>query len=165
MDGIVRAHFEHPVERVFGLVTDPAYLRRRAEAARERNVMVSADRDGTRLSIRIERDLERDMPGFMKRIFNPVNHMVDVQTWETAGEVKTSDWKVEIVGQKRIDLRGRLSLAPASDGGCDYSEAFTVAVAIPLVGGRVEKYVAGETEGSMREQIAFLRAELARTGG
>lgn len=161
MNGNVRAHFDQGVEAVFALVTDPDYLRRRAEAAGEKNVAVQVDRDGSRIKIRIARDIERNLPGFMKKLFSSTNHIIDLQTWDTAGPTKAADWTVEIGGQKRIDLRGRLSLAPAAGGGCDYVEAFSASVGIPLIGGRVEKYVLGETESSMRQQIEFLRAALA----
>lgn len=162
MDGSVRAHFDQGVDRLFALLTDPGFLRRRAESLGEKNIVIQVDRDGGRLKIRLERDLELNMPAFMKKVFSPTNHLIDILLWDSAGETKVADWSVAIAGQKRIDLRGRLSLIPSPGGGCDYSEAFTIAVAIPLVGGRVEKYIGGETEASMRQQIEFLRAELAR---
>lgn len=158
MDGTVRARFDRGVEPLFALLTDPDFLRRRAEALGEKNIVIQVDRDGTRLKIRVSRDIERSLPGFMKKIFNPTNHLVDVQTWDTLGVEKKSEWSVEIAGQKRIELRGRLTLIPAGDG-CDYVQAFSVNVAIPLVGGRIEKYIIGETEATMRQQIEALRKE------
>jgi hypothetical protein len=160
MDGSVRVHFDQSVDQLFALVTAPEFLRRRCEALGEKNIVIQVDREGVRLKIRLERDLERNMPAFMKKIFSATNHLVDTQSWNTAGDTRAADWTVAIAGQKRIDLRGRLSLIPSA-AGCDYSEAFTVSVAIPLVGGRVEKYIVGETEASMRQQIDFLRTEVA----
>jgi hypothetical protein len=164
MDGNVRHHYDRSVDDVLALITDPDFLKRRAEAVGEKNVVVRVDRDGARMTIRLERDVESSLPGFMKKLFNPTNHLVDSQTWDTAGQVKTSDWSVEVSGQKRVQIRGRLSLAPASSGGCDYIEAFTVSVAIPLVGGRIEKYVLGETESSIRQQFDFTVKELGSRG-
>jgi hypothetical protein len=149
------------VDDVFALVTDPGFLERRAQAMGEKNAVIRIDRDGVRMTIRIERDMERNLPGFMKKVFSPTNHLVDVQVWDTASAVKTSDWTVELAGQKRVAIRGRLSLAPGSAGGCDYTEAFGVTVSIPLIGGRVEKYVLGETESSIRQQLVFTGKELA----
>lgn len=161
MEGTVRAHLDQPVDRVLVVLTDPEFLRRRHEADREKNIVVEVDHaDG--LVIHVRHDVERAMPGFMKKVFNPVNHLVDVQRWNLRGPVKTSDWTVEISGQKRIDLRGRLSLTAAAQGGCDYAETFSVTVAIPLIGGRVEKYILGETETLVRARVEFLRSELAR---
>jgi hypothetical protein len=160
MDGNVRHHYDRSVDDVLALLIDPDFLKRRAEGVGEKNVVVRIDRDGGRMTIRLERDVERSLPGFMKKLFNPTNHLIDVQTWDTSGEVKTSDWTVEVVGQKRVQIRGRLSLAPAASGGCDHTEAFTAAVSIPLVGGRIEKYVLGETESSIRQQFDFTTREL-----
>jgi len=164
-EGNVRHRFDRSVDQLFELVTSPDFLKRRAEAAGEKNVVVTVDLDGGRMRIRIERDLERNLPGFMKKIFNPTSHLVDVQSWDTSGEVKFSDWTVEVKGQKRFDIRGRMSLAPAAGGGCDYSESFRVTVGIPLVGGKVEKYVVGETESSIRDQLLFTGKELGAARG
>lgn len=160
MEGIVRARFDQPVDRVLAVLTDPEFLRRRHEADREKNVVIEVDH-AEGLVIQIAHDVERAMPGFMKKVFNPVNHLVDVQRWDLRGAVKTSDWTVEIAGQKRIALRGRLTLGVSAQGGCDYAEAFSVTVAIPLIGGRVEKYILGETETLIRSRVEFLRGELA----
>jgi Protein of unknown function (DUF2505) len=160
MTGTVRHRYDRSVDEVFALVTDPDFLKRRAEAAGEKNVVVRVDRDGARMTIRIERDLERKLPGFMKKVFNPTNHLVDVQTWDTSGASKTSEWTVEVQGQKRVEIRGRLTIAPA-DGGCVYTEAFDAVVRVPLIGGQVERYVVNETEASIRQQIEFAGRALA----
>jgi hypothetical protein len=161
MDGNVRAHFDQGAEALLALVTDPDYLRRRAEASGEKNIAVQVDRQGSRIQIRIARDIERNLPGFMKKLFSATSHLIDLQNWDISGPTKTSDWTVQIEGQKRVELRGRQSLAPSAGGGCDYIEAFTASVNIPLVGGRVEKYIVGETEAAIRQQIEFLRKNLA----
>lgn len=158
MDTTCRHHFDQDVDTVLARVTDPDFLKRRAEALGEKNVVVQVEGP---LAIRIERDVERKLPGFVKKVFAATNHLIDTQRWITATPTKTSDWTVEIVGQKRVELRGRLSLAPGASGGCDYVEVFTATVSIPLLGGQVAKYVAGETEASIRRQIEFLRTELA----
>lgn len=163
MEGIVRAHLSHPVDRALAVLTDPDYLRRRHEADREKNIVIEVDH-AEGLVIHIQHDVERSMPGFMKKVFSPVNHLMDVQRWNLRGPEKTCDWTVEIGGQKRIDLRGRVSLTAAAQGGCDYAETFAVTVAIPLIGGRVEKYILGETETLIRARVEFLRTELARGG-
>jgi hypothetical protein len=60
----------------------------------------------------------------------------------------------------RVQLSGRLSLAPGAAGGCDYSESLRATATIPFLGGRIAKYAVGECEKSIRQQIAFTRAEL-----
>ncbi len=159
MDATIRQHFDRDVDTMFARLTDPEVLKRRAETLGERNVVISVERE-PKLSIRIERDVDRNLPGFMKKVFSPTNHLIDTQHWTTTEPAKFADWTVEIIGQKRVELRGRLTLAPADDGGCDYSEEFSAHVAIPLIGGRVAKYVLGETEASIRRQIEFLSGEL-----
>jgi hypothetical protein len=157
----VRHHFEQDVDTLFALVTDPGFLRRRAEAAGEQEVVVEIDRDGPQLRIRITREVEQSLPSFMKKLFSPRNRLIDSQRWSTDGPVKTSDWTVQMGGSARVQLSGRLSLAPGPDGGgCDYSESFSATADIPLLGGRIAKYAGAECAKSIREQIAFTRKEL-----
>lgn len=157
----VRHHFDEDVEKMFALVTDADFLRRRAEAAGEKEIEVKVDRAGGQLTIEIARVIEQSLPGFMKKLFSPRNRLVDRQAWRSEGAAHLSDWTVQLGDGKRIQLRGRLTLAPGAAGGCDYTETFTAEASIPLVGGRVAKYVAGETEASIRRQIEFTARELA----
>jgi hypothetical protein len=161
VEATVREHFDQDVATLFALVTDPDFLRRRTEAAGEKNVVVHVDRAGGGLAIRIERDVERSLPSFMKKVFAPTHHLTDQQRWDVAGPAKVSTWTVAIQGQARVQLGGTLTLAAGASGGCDYTETFTATVAIPLIGKQVAKYVLGETEATIRRQIAFARAALA----
>lgn len=156
----VRHHFAEDVERMFALVTDPDFLRRRAEALGEKEVQVAVDREGGQLRIQITREVEQNLPSFMKKIFSGRQRLVDRQAWTSEGGARISDWTVQLGDGKRIQLRGRLTLAPGAAGGCDYTETFSASASIPLVGGRVEKFVLGETESSIRKQIDFTRQEL-----
>lgn len=160
-ESTVREHFAAEVERMFALVTDPAFLRRRAEAIGEKEVVVEVDRNqGGQLTIQIAREVEQSLPSFMKKLFSGRQRLVDRQTWSSQGAAQISDWTVQLGEGKRIQLRGRLTLAPGAAGGCDYTESFSASASIPLVGGRVEKFVLGETEASIRKQIEFTRREL-----
>lgn len=159
-ESTVRHHFAADVERMFALVTDPDFLRRRAEALGEKEVQVAVDREGGRLKIQITREVEQSLPSFMKKLFSGRQRLIDRQSWDRDGAAHHSDWTVQIGEGKRLQLRGRLTLAPGAAGGCDYVEAFSVSASIPLVGGRVEKFVLGETEASIRKQIEFMQGEL-----
>jgi len=155
----VRHHFAVDVERMFALVTDPDFLRRRAEALGERDIAITVDRASGQLEIEIKREVEQSLPSFMKKLFAPRQTLIDRQAWKSEGGAHVSDWTVQVGDGKRLQLRGRLSLAPAA-GGCDYTEAFNASSSIPLLGGRIEKFVLGETEASIRKQIEFTRKEL-----
>jgi len=156
----VRHHFAADVERLFALVTDPDFLRRRAEALGERDIAVTVDRASGQLKIEIKREVEQSLPSFMKKLFAPRQTLIDRQTWKSEGEAHISDWTVQVGDGKRLQLRGRLTLAPAAGGGCDYTEAFNASASIPLIAGRIEKFVLGETEASIRKQIELTRKEL-----
>jgi hypothetical protein len=159
-ESTVRAHFAEDIERMFALVTDPDFLRRRAEALGEKEIDIAVDREGGQLKIQITREVEQSLPSFMKKLFSGRQRLVDRQAWASEGGAHVSDWTVQLGDSKRLQLRGRLTLAPGAGGGCDYIESFSASASIPLVAGRVEKFVLGETEASIRKQIDFTRKEL-----
>ena len=145
---------------MFALVTDPDFLRRRAEALGEKEIDIAVDREGGQLKIQITREVEQSLPSFMKKLFSGRQRLIDRQAWTSEGGTHVSDWTVQLGEGKRVQLRGRLTLAPGAAGGCDYIESFSASASIPLVAGRIEKFVLGETEASIRKQIDFTRKEL-----
>jgi len=159
-ESTVRHHFEQNNERMFALVTDPDFLRRRAEALGEKEIDIAVDREGGQLKIRITREVEQSMPSFMKKLFSGRQRLIDRQSWSSEGGAHISDWTVQLGEGKRVQLRGRLTLAPCAGDGCDYTESFSASASIPLIAGRVEKFVLSETESSIRKQIDFTRKEL-----
>jgi hypothetical protein len=156
----VRHHFDADVERMFALVTDPEFLRRRAEALGERDVAVTVDRANGQLKIEIKREVEQNMPAFMKKFFAPRQTLIDRQAWTSEGGAHISDWTVQVGDGNRIQLRGKLTLEPAAGGGCDYTERFTASANVMLIGSRIERFVLDETEASIRKQIEFTGKEL-----
>jgi hypothetical protein len=159
-ESTIRHHFAEDVERMFSLVTDPDFLRRRAEALGEKDIQIEVDRAGGQLTIQMTREVEQTLPSFMKKLFSGRQRLVDRQVWSHEAGAHISDWTVQLGEGKRIQLRGRLTLAPAAGGGCDYIESFSATASVPLVAGRIEKFVLGETEASICKQIDFTRKEL-----
>ena len=159
-ESTVRHHFSEDVERMFALVTDPDFLRRRAEALGEKEIDIAVDRDSGQLKIQITREVEQSLPSFMKKLFSGRQRLIDRQAWSSKEGAHISEWTVQLGEGKRVQLRGRLTLAPGASGGCDYIESFSASASIPLVAGRIEKFVLGETESSIRKQIDFTRKEL-----
>lgn len=159
-ESTVRHHFAVDVERMFALVTDADFLRRRAEALGEKEIDIAVDREGGQLKIRITREVEQSLPSFMKKLFSGRQRLIDRQIWSSQDGAHISDWTVQLGEGKRVQLRGRLTLAPGAAGGCDYIESFSASASVPLVAGRIEKFILGETEASIRKQIDFTQKEL-----
>lgn len=148
----VESTFRHGVDAVFAMITDPEHVRRRSEAAGHRNVQVKVDHRGEVVEVRLERDIESDIPAIAKKVVDPVNHVVDVIEYRSQGDAKVGTFRVEV--SRRISLRGTVELRPAP-GGCRQIETFTASVDVPLIGRKVAELVERETATAIRGDHAF----------
>jgi hypothetical protein len=147
-------------EAVLGLMRDPEFLKYRHEAVGEKNVEVQVEELPDGLHLVIARDKEVQLPGFARRLFNPKNRITDHQHWYRDGERWVAEYQVQIAGVPG-HVRGTAALVP-SPTGCDFVSAFEVTANVPLVGGKLESFLADRVEEALRlgteHNVARLRA-------
>jgi len=148
--GTVQHQYAHSVEAVFAKLTDEAHLRERSEQAGHRNIEVRVQRTEGGVEVRLERDIESEIPAVAKKFINPVNHVVDVIRWRDDGDAKSGTYQVTV--SKRIRVSGVMSLRPTGDG-CRYEDTCTPTVDVPIVGKKIAKLVAKETETAIAENL------------
>lgn len=139
-------------EGVAALLRDPEFLKRRCEAAGEKNVEVKIEELADGLRVVVSRDKEVDLPSFAKRMFNAQNRIVDDTKWRRQGEQWVGEYEVAIQGVPG-EVKGRSTLAP-SPAGCRYESSFQVTSRIPLVGGKLEGWFADKLEETFRVNAA-----------
>jgi len=147
----------HP-DQVFALLRDPDFLRRRSEAAGESNVEVEVAETGDGVRVITARDKAVDLPAFAKRMFQPQNRIVENTTWRRQGDKWVAEYAIEIKGIPG-EVRGHSTLTP-SPTGCRYETRFEVTARIPLVGGKLEGFVAERIEEQLRSNAERNDAQL-----
>ena len=146
--GTVKHTYKHSVEAVYALLVDEAHLRDRCVQAKQRDIQVTVDEKNGAYQIRLERDIESDIPSFAKKFINPVNHVLDIVRWRDAGEGRVGSYDVTV--SKRIRVSGVMSLKPVA-GGCVYEDTCTPSVDVPLVGKKIAALVDKETVAAIAE--------------
>ncbi len=141
----------HP-DAVIALLRDPEFLRRRAEAAGESNVQVEVEEVGDGVRVVTKRDKAVELPSFAKRMFQPSNRIIEDTTWRRNGDQWVAEYEIEIQGIPG-QVRGRSSLVPTA-AGCRYESSFEVTARIPVVGGKLEGFVAERVEEQLRSNAA-----------
>lgn len=157
----VETTFRHGVDAVLAKITDPDHLKARSEAAGHRNVQVKVDRKGDVTEVRIERDIESDIPAIAKKVVDSVNHVVDVIEYRSRGDTKHGTFRVSV--NKRISLRGTIELRPSGDG-CRQIETFSAEVDVPIIGRKIASLVEDKTGTSIRADHAFTARALDKAG-
>lgn len=155
----VRFEFNADVETVFNLVTDPDFLVERSLAIGELEASCDVEDFEDKTEVQMQRVVSRDLPAFLAKLFNPKQTLKFKETWLKDGENWKGDISVEVEGQP-VTLNGQFSLK-ASGAGSVYEVAYTAKANIPLVGGKVEKYIAGQTTDGIQQELDFAKSKLA----
>lgn len=132
--------FPAPADVVFAMLSDEAYVRRKAEAmgALEHDVTVTGLSSGG-ARIRLVRTLPSVVPDFVRPF---VGETIDVeQTEEWAGPGPDGSRQGELkarISAAPVTLTGSMSLLPADDGATIHRVQATVKARVPFIGGRIE---------------------------
>jgi hypothetical protein len=160
----VDSELEHaygaPPGAVFAMLCDPEFLRAKFEATEAlayEIVECAAMPDGG-FRIVTNRTVQADIPGFAKKFFKPENAMTQSEDWGPAsGDVREGTWKIEPHGVPvSVSTSGTTRLEPA-DGGAVQRIAATIKVGVPLVGGKLERFVYDQAKKTMDLEHAFGR--------
>jgi hypothetical protein len=137
-------HYSHtitwdaPLDAVYAMITDPGYQEQRSQAGSPIRADSSVTPSGDGATISVFRLMRIDPPGFIKSFVGDSIGIQETQTWRSRTEATLL---VEIQRQPG-DVRGTIRLAEAG-GATTVTIDAEVAVRVPLVGGKVEGYVAG----------------------
>ena len=151
--------FEHDVETVYEALTDPQYLVDRNLALGELSAEADVEEDEESTVINVVREVQRDLPGFLSRLFDSVQVMDMREVWHPHGDGWRGEWNMDVRGQP-VSIAASFELVPTS-GGCRYSVAHRARAKIPMVGSRVEKYILGQTTEGATDELQYLKDYLA----
>ena len=145
------------VERVHGVLSGPAWAETKAAALHDGSRVVErlegAD-GGVRLVV--SRELPAGGPGFLERFLPRDGRVVQTDDWGPPQDgQRHGTWQVVIPGVPAT-LGGTMRLEPTATGS-RYVVDGTVAVPIPLVGGKAEAFIA-----EMVQKLSAREAELLR---
>jgi hypothetical protein len=153
-------HLKHPYDAapdvVWAMLTDPEYLRAKLAATDALEfdlVECTATPDGG-FRIVTQRTVEADIPGFAKKVFKPVNSLTQIEDWqpETDG-VRQGTWRIETKGVP-VSTGGTGRLEPTPIGAVQHIEG-KIKVSVPLIGGRLEKFVFDQANKTMETEHDF----------
>jgi hypothetical protein len=148
--------WDAPLDAVYVMITDPAYQERRAQAGSPLRAESSVTPAPDGATISVFRLMRIDPPGFIKNFVGDSIGIQETQTWNGRTEATLL---VEIQRQPG-DVRGTIRLAEA-DGRTTVTVDAQVAVRVPLVGGKVEGYVASILEKLLNHDDELGRAWLS----
>lgn len=151
--------WDAPAAAVYAMITDPAYQEQRSQAGNPVRAESSVSPTGAGATISVFRQMAIDPPGFIKSFVGDTIGIQETQTWTSP---TTADLLVEILKQPG-DVRGTLRLAESGASTVVTVEA-QIAVKVPLMGGKVEGYIAGILDRLLAKDEQIGKAWLAGGG-
>jgi hypothetical protein len=145
-----RFSYDYPrdAESLAALLQNPEFLRWRAETAGDTNVEVTIQQKADGILVRVARDREVQLPAFAKKMFGSVNRVVDETLWNREGGQWVARYEIEIPGIPG-EVKGKSAIVPRASG-CSFESAFEVTSRLPMLGSKVESFVADRIEETLR---------------
>lgn len=153
----VSQEFSADVDALYGLLTDPDFLVERSVALGE-DCEAEVDEYEDETVITLKRKVTRELPAFLAKMFNPVQTITMTETWRPDGDGWEGDFVMTVEGQP-VTIRGEFSLKPSKKGSV-YTVSHSCKAKIPLVGGKVEKFVLSQTSDGAKDELNFAAARL-----
>ena len=150
----VKCTIDHDLDTVWEILSDPQFRVDRSEALGEFNAECEVETEDDSATVTMSRDVERELPSVLAKVFNSRQSLSFVEQWQWDGEGWTGTLQVEVQGQP-VKISADFSLKPDGDG-CVYEITHYCKAKIPLVGGKVEKFVLAETDKGAEEELDYL---------
>jgi len=153
------SRFDVPVDRLLSAVTDPELVKGHVRPGTSAGTSVrEVSNDGKRLVQElISQEYARTMTGGLDK--SKTERSVTSYDWDLPALRCTWSWKGG--SSERVRIAGRIALRSAGTG-CELDSEFEFEVKVPLMGGVIEKMIAGEIEADLPRFDALVREHLAR---
>ncbi len=149
----VTREFECDVDTLYELLSDPQFLVDRCLGIGELSAECEVEQEGEDTVIHLMREVERDLPKVLAKLFDPVQMLKMTERWREDGDSWRGDWTIEVQGQP-VTIYGDFSVVP-TESGCRYSVSHRASAKVPLVGKQVEKYILSQTAQGASDELDY----------
>lgn len=147
--------FSQSVDAVYAGFTDPEIVRAKLEALGSRDIEIEiATEDGV-TTVTIDRTVPVNVSGSMKAMVGDSQKVRQTERWEGgAGGPYSATVDIEPVGVP-ASMHGETTLSADGDG-CACVATMEARCTIPLMGGKVEKMMIGDSDTKIAQEFAYI---------
>lgn len=148
------------VDEAFEYLTDPDFLVERSIGIGEisADAEVAEDEDG-KVYVSMTRQVTRDLPSFLAKVFDSKQTLQMEEEWVQDGESWLGKGVYTVEGQP-VEIKTNIELKPQGDASV-YCIKFDAKAKIPMIGGKVEKFIKSNCEDGTQKEIDFLASKIA----
>lgn len=126
-----------------------------AVGARDIQILEKKKR-GETFSISTQREVPSDVPGMLRKFVGEWNTIIQSESWEPDDDGYFNQIEIESEGVP-ASIEGTMSLQPAGNG-CVNKLSFEIDCAIPLVGRKLENFIAKDMEKVLASEYKFIKS-------
>ncbi len=146
--------FDVSADALFTKMTDPEFLKLRCEELGEIKVKASAEEDGDKKTVVLDRTIRRDLPKILAKMFNAENRTIMTEKWQRNGDGYEGNYEIKVKSQP-VTIFADFSIEPGGDG-CFYTIEHGCKAKVPMVAKHVEKFVLGQIGDGLQKEIDVL---------
>ena len=156
-----RQTYEAGPDRVWAMLTDPAYRQEVCAATGALSYEVDSDADDAGGTVRVSRALPAPDHKAVRKLVGDTVTVEQTETWGPAEEdgTRRAELRLQVKGQPAT-MTGASTLAPDGSGSALEIEA-ELKVRIPLVGGSLEKELAAAVTAGLAQELEVGRRYLS----
>ena len=152
--------YKADVDTVFKYLTDPGFLKARAEAIGARNISVTVSDAGDTVEIVMKREIPSDAPSALRKFVPEWSPSVQTESWKKqAGGPYLGKAKVEINGVP-VSARSRMKLAADKNGGSVMMIETEFKSSVPVVGGKLASFAGETAKETLKAEYEFTKQQI-----
>ncbi len=146
--------YDATIDQMWAMLSDQSYWQAKYESMGAQNIAITTFEAGdTELTVSTQRDVPADLPGFAKKVIGETNHVTQTEKYTRAGDAISATEEI-LVKNLPGGTTGTMKITP-SGAGSSWAADFDIKVSIPMVGGKLEGVMKGETAQNFKQEKAF----------
>ncbi|RNL58723.1 DUF2505 domain-containing protein [Zhongshania marina] len=155
----VTCKFANSLDEVWAVLCDPDFRVERSIALGELSAECDIEEDDDTAKVHMVREVVRELPSVLAKIFSSKQTLEFEESWQRSKKGWEGTLVIDVRNQP-VELTAKISLLETSDG-CEYSVSHRCKAKIPLVGGKVEKFILSQTDTGALDELNYLKKKLA----
>lgn len=101
----------------------------------------------------------RDLPKLLAKVFDPKQVLNMTEQWQQKDDGYTRQSEITVEGQP-VNVKTEVTLVPAGEG-CVYTINYKAKAKIPLIGGKIEKFIISNCQQSRKDELNYTARKLS----
>ena len=147
--------YSYDTKTILEMFLSKNYIQKKFDTTGARNIdfLEFGEKDG-KFIIKTKRDITAEIPGFAKKFIKPTSTITQTEKWDINNEeLKTGTVEVTSTGLPVV-MTGDLRIEPTEEG-CKNTLEYEIKVNIPLIGGKLAKFLDDEGRKNAEKEYEF----------